>query len=459
MTQNSLCRLILLVSIVAISSCKQEEIIIERLPEASEYNTDIPLAWNDLLLNVERFTGGYRPPVAARTAGYIGLSAYESIVHGTNGKYNSFSGYLDHLELPLPEEGEEYDWELCLNAAYEASFFYFYPTAPASQQFHIINLADRIEREREDRVTQEVFNRSVAYGHDIAHAVYKWSETDDWGHEGFLKNADPNYVPPSGDGLWGPTYPDFAPALLPHWGKVRTFAATAADVGPPPPIYSEEPGSEFYEQARAVQEIVNRIKLGARAEDRWIAEFWSDDCPILTFTPPARMLSIASQILEREDASMDFAVYAYAKVSFAICDAGIKSWEEKYKYNCERPIDYIRRVMGDEEWNTIMCPDGSGAFFTPPFPAYPSGHATFAAAAAEVLTDLFGQNYSFMDRSHEGRTEFNGKPRTFEDFYSMARENAYSRVPLGVHFQSDSDAGLELGYKVGERVNALPWHN
>jgi membrane-associated phospholipid phosphatase len=115
--------------------------------------------------------------------------------------------------------------------------------------------------------------------------------------------------------------------------------------------------------------------------------------------------------------------------------------------------------MLDEEWNTIMCPDGSGGYYTPNFPTYPSGHATFSSAAAEVLTDLFGADYAFTDRSHEGRTEFNGTPRSFPDFYSMALENAYSRVPLGVHFFMDSDAGTELGYKVGKRVNALPWKN
>jgi membrane-associated phospholipid phosphatase len=459
MRSNLLYLLVLLVPILAITSCSREEEIIIDLPDATEYNNSIPLAWNELLLNVERFTDGYRPPVSARTSAYIALTAYEAIVHGTNGEYNSFAGYLDHLELPLPETELEYDWEVCLNSAYEAAFFYYFPTAPASQQFQIISLADRIERELEGRVSQEIFNRSVAFGHDIAHAIYKWSETDHWGHEGFLKNADAAYVPPSGDGMWKPTFPDYAPALLPHWGKVRTFAATAADVGPPPPVYSEEPGSQFYEEARAVQDLVNKIKQGAREEDRWIAEFWSDDCPILTFTPAARMIAITNQIIERESPSLDFTVYAYAKVCFALSDAGIKCWAEKYKYNCERPIDYIRRVMGETEWNTIMCPDGSGSYFTPPFPAYPSGHATFGAAAAEVLNDLFGENYSFTDRSHEGRTEFNGKPRTFQNFNSMAQENAYSRMPLGVHFRMDSEAGLELGFKVGERVNALPWRN
>ena len=141
----------------------------------------------------------------------------------------------------------------------------------------------------------------------------------------------------------------------------------------------------------------------------------------------------------------------------ALSDAGVRCWNEKYKYNYLRPVDYIQKSMGHPEWNTVMCPDGSGNYFTPPFPAYPSGHATFGAAAAEVLTDVFGFSYPMTDRCHEGRTEFLSTPRTFQRFYDMAEENAYSRVPLGVHFRMDAEAGLDLGYRIGRKVNQLAW--
>jgi membrane-associated phospholipid phosphatase len=205
--------------------------------------------------------------------------------------------------------------------------------------------------------------------------------------------------------------------------------------------------------------LVNEIKAGQHPEEHWIAEFWSDDCPILTFTPAARWVSIANQVLEIEEYNMLEAVVAYAKVGMAISDAGVRCWSEKYRFNYLRPIDYIRAHTDDPDWNTVMCPDGSGGFFTPNFPAYPSGHATFGAAAAVVLEDIFGDSYTCTDRSHEGRTEFRGMPRTFNSFREMAEENAYSRIPLGVHYRSDSDSGLELGYIVGERVTQLPWRN
>ena len=112
--------------------------------------------------------------------------------------------------------------------------------------------------------------------------------------------------------------------------------------------------------------------------------------------------------------------------------------------------------MGQSDWNTLMCP-ADGNFYTPNFPAYPSGHATFSAASAEILTDLFGFDHPMTDRCHEGRVEFLSTPRSFGSFYEMAEENAYSRIPLGVHFRMDAEAGLDLGYRIGKKVNRLPW--
>jgi membrane-associated phospholipid phosphatase len=238
---------------------------------------------------------------------------------------------------------------------------------------------------------------------------------------------------------------------------VRTFAADDSDRSPDPLPYSESSNSEIFKQAQETQRLINQIKAGQRQEDRWIAEFWSDDCPTLTFTPAARFIAVANQLVKNEKVDLALAVETYARVGMAICDAGIRCWGEKYRFNFERPIDYIRRVIGDRNWNTIMCPDGSGNYFTPNFPAYPSGHATFGAAAAEVLAALYGINYRFTDRCHEGRSEFLSAPRTFRNFYEMAEENAYSRLPIGVHFRMDAEAGVSLGYAVGRKVNALPW--
>lgn len=444
--------------ILLVAGCaRDEEPNPSEFGETNQYSHETALRWNEVFLDLERFTPGYRPPVSARALAYVGLAAYESVLPGMENDYNSMEDFFPGLDLPEPETGQSYHWPTSLVAAYAKSLELFFPTAPAEQQFKIYELQNEFFLRYKQSLPHDVFTRSSAFGRTVAQAVFDWSATDATGHEAYLKNADPTYVPPTGIGKWQPTYPDYSPALLPRWGQVRTFAATSADIVQPPLEYSEQPGSALYQQALEVKDMVLQIKQGGLEEDKWIADFWSDDCPILTFTPAARWVAVANQVIEREKPNLSKAVETYARLGMALNDAGVRCWGEKYRFNFERPIDYIRRVQGDPNWNTVMCPDGSGNFYTPNFPAYPSGHATFGAVSAEVLSDLYGSNYSMTDRCHEGRTEFKGTPRNFNSFHEMAEENAYSRVPLGVHFWMDSEAGLQLGYGIGQKVNALPW--
>ncbi len=443
-----------------ITSCNPDEPVpsIDNTSAAPSSDSEVPLAWNTLYLEIERFTPGYRPPVSARTLGYIGLAAYECVQPGMLKQNNSLRGYLPGLSIPDPEPGEAYHWELALTATYVRMFELMMPEAPAERLFEIYSLRTdlflKFQQEVSDGAT---YSRSILYGTAVAEAVFEWSATDEAGHEAFRRNSDPDYVPPAGPGLWQPTYPDYLPALLPAWENVRTFAADGSEVCPDPLPYSEDPGSAIYQQALEVVQQCAIAKADPQSEQRWIGDFWSDDCPILTFTPSARWIAITNQVIENQNPDLPRALEAYAKVGFALSDAGVRSWAEKYRFNYLRPIDYIRQVIGDPDWNTVMCPDGSGLYFTPNFPAYPSGHATFGAAASVVLSDMFGGNYIMIDHSHEERTEFNGSPRSFDSFFEMAEENGLSRIPLGVHFRMDSDAGLGLGYEIGEKVLDLPW--
>ncbi len=448
----------LLALLFVFASCQKDDDVIVQSDPASGFSHQVPLIWNQLFLEMERYSPGYRPPISARSHGLINFAAYEAIVHGSDGRYKSFSGYYPGLQIDLPIAGVEYNWEICLNAAYEMGFELFFPIAPSEQQFQMLDVSHALRSDLQSTADIDVYQRSVEYGRYVAQTIYDWSSSDNWGHEAYLHNNDPAYIPPAALSNWQPTYPDYQPALLPHWGKVRTFAALATDIAPSPLPFSTTPGSQLYKEAMETRTLVNEIKAGNLEEDLWIAEFWSDDCPILTFTPAGRWVSITNQLVGIERLNMMETVATYAKVGMALCDAGVKCWGEKYRYNYLRPIDYIRAYTGDPDWNTVMCPDGSGGFYTPNFPTYPSGHATFGGAASVVLEDVFGTSYTFTDRSHAGRTEFKGSPRTFTSFRAMAEENGYSRVPLGVHFQSDSDAGIELGYIVGTRVTQLPWN-
>ncbi len=68
------------------------------------------------------------------------------------------------------------------------------------------------------------------------------------------------------------------------------------------------------------------------------------------------------------------------------------------------------------------------------------------AAVAEVLTSLYGHEYKITDNSHKGLQDFSVKPRRFTSFEQMAKENALSRIMLGVHWRMDAEEGLRLGH-------------
>lgn len=417
----------------------------------ADYSAEVPLAWNQLLLEIERTSTGYRPPVSARALAYIGLAAYEAGRPGVPGAATLAANY-PQLELPSSEPNAVYHWPTCVNEAYAASLKLFFPQ-PGSQAFKdMYDTEYRFKNRFASELSQEpgVYQRSKAFGQAIAEAIYTWSTTDQVGHEAYLKNTDPTYLPnPNGSvGLWAPTPPSYGAALLPNWGRVRPFALRADELASaPPPAYSEAHSGQWYREAKEVYDVTNNLSQ----EQRWIAEFWSDDIPALTFTPAARWIAIANQVVEQQQADLAVALRVYAQLGLALADAGISCWHSKYLYNVERPITYIHRLI-NRNWQTPLFAS------TPPFPAYPSGHSTFGAAAAEVLTANFGDNYSMTDRCHEYRTEFIGTPRTFPSFRAMAEENALSRIYLGVHYRMDSVEGMALGRRVGQRVLDLEWY-
>src|SRR5687768_14812317 len=239
-------------------SCKQDDPFTPVPTLARDYDHEVSAKWNVLLLEVERFTPGYLPPVAGRAYGYIGLAAYETVVPGMP-ENKSLGNHFYDLHLPVRPNGEIH-YPTALNSAYATIVMKFFHTAPAAQLSEIISLQNIFNQQFISEVSPEVFEASVEWGEDVAEAIFAWSTTDVVGHEGYLRPSDPNYLPPAGPGLWQPTYPDYRPALLPHWGDVRTFAASSDDKCKDPLPYSDHPSSEFYVQALETENKVNLIK-------------------------------------------------------------------------------------------------------------------------------------------------------------------------------------------------------
>ncbi len=450
---------LLLFTLLLVDACKTEgDDLRPQAQLVKEFDATLSLQWYQLLLEIDRYSPGYRPPAAARMLGYIGLAAYESAVKGMP-DYNSLAYEFPGLNLPAIEADQEYYWPASINTAYASMFRYFYPHIKASDTYKITLLENQFLDEFGKTVDADVVSRSRDYGYNVAKAVFEFSQTDTYGDEAFNDPFPPSYHPPLigiyGEKLWQPTWPDYGAALFPYWGNVRPFAMNSSDIISRPPLpYSEDPNSLFYQQANETRIWVNTRTFN----DVWTAEFWSDDFESLTFEPAARQIAIANILVDQDNITLERALELYAKLGMALCDVGIAVWNSKYIYNTRRPIEYIRDNM-EPDWKTILNnPINGMQGVTPPFPSYPSGHSGFGGAGSAVMADIFGNTHPYTDNCHQNRTEFNGTPRSYNTILEAGLENAYSRVQLGVHYRMDCDEGIRLGYLAATRVNALPWH-
>jgi hypothetical protein len=397
--------------------------------------------WYHLVLRLVRHTPTYSPPVASRSFAYLGVAAYQAAASGSTSLL-SLEGQLNGLtSLPKREAGQAYSDAVithCVMASAVKSFFG--NTGPTGQRVMMLT-EKKLKEKALAGIAEDVARRSTAYAEALMAAILKWSETDGGAvieNMGFPMD----YALNKGPSNWVPTSAirQQQVPLLPAWGNNRSFAmpSGASCPLPPPPAYSEDPGSAFYREARETYEAVKNLT----PEQELIARFWSDD-PMLSPTPPGHWIFIANDLLEQEKASLDRTAEVMMRLGVAMADAFIGNWHAKYQYDLLRPVTYIKRVI-DPKWEPLLI--------TPPFPEYPSGHSTQSGAAAVVLTSLFGENFAFTDRTHE-RDGF--APRRFASFEAAAQEAGISRLYGGIHFRSAITLGLEQGRCIGQHAAAL----
>ena len=414
---------------------------------AASYSAAVATDWFALVLQLTQQTPGFSPPVASRALAYVGMALYESVLPGMP-EHNSLAGQLNELSsLPWAQPDEVLHWPSVANAALASMTRMMFSSANAENKARI-DLLERTMQLRQSQdfdpaqLTPEISNRSESFGRLMAMAIMTWARTDG-GHEawGPPRRNQPNYVPPGGAGQWSATPPAFAAPLLPRWGQNRPFVLKAAAdcPAPPPPDYSEEPGSPFYRDA---QQVWN-ISKNATQEQRQVALYWADD-PGKTPTPAGHWVFITNDLLKQRRASLADAAQTMAQLNLAMADAFIAAWATKYTLNVLRPATYVQLVL-DSNWVPTLMD-------TPPFPEYPSGHSVQSSAAAGVLERVFGEATGFTDNTHNDR---GWGPRTFKDFRSAADEAARSRLFAGIHFNIGVVGGQAQGRCVAQRVLAL----
>ena len=426
---KNLILIFLVMTIVCITSCHKSENPFIGNNNPAFYSSDVIDKWMTLEIRMYKDATGIGNGAFARPFAYSGICAYESIDPGLaswKNKYNGLSG------LPETEKLKRYDWSASVNASLAEFNRNFFTTANlnATDLAAIDSLENAIYSTFSSDGT-ELLNRSVGFGKSIADAVFAWSLTDS-----YIQNNAMPYTPPVGPGLWIPTPPAFAPAQGPFWGNDRPiFAGSGKNAQPGPPIpYSEDPTSAFYKE---VNDLYVASKVLTTDQKNW-AIFWRD---IPGVTTPGHWMSIIQQVIRQTHSRLDKAALTYALVGICLNDGVISVFKAKYTYNKVRPITYIRGVIGDATWLSLLP--------TPAHPEYPSAHSVVSAAASAALTTIYGNIGPFTDHTWD----YLGFPaRTFNTFKDIGIDAGNSRFYGGIHYQPSIDAGLKQGGIVGTNI-------
>ena len=383
----------------------------------------------------------FSPPVAARIYTYMSVAGYEAAIH-LDKKYQTLAGQLTGLEpIPQPEEGVEY----CFQLAAVQAMLKVGRTLVFSEDKMDVFYAKIMEEFKDTGIPDEVFDRSIAYGTVVADHVIAWSGKDNYKQS----RSFPKYSILEDPSTWKPTPPAYMDAIEPHWNKIRTFVIdSAAQFTPPPPTpFSKEKDTQFYNEALEVRDIGVNLTEDQRA----IASFWDCNPFVMNvkghvmfatkkISPGGHWMNITNVACVKDKADFVRSAEAYVRVSFALFDGFVSCWDEKYRSRLIRPETYINQYI-DEDWVPLLQ--------TPPFPEYTSGHSVISGSAAVTLTDLFGENFSFVDSTE---VEFGLSVRNFKSFEQACDEAGISRVYGGIHYRPAFENGLKEGKDLGKFI-------
>ncbi|MDI2128365.1 vanadium-dependent haloperoxidase [Yinghuangia seranimata] len=271
-------------------------------------------------------------------------------------------------------------------------------------------------------------------------------------------------------GAWRPTgngCATAADAVTPNWGLVKPFAMTSgSQFRPNTPATYGTYSALLASPAYAAQVDKVRRLGGASSTERTSAQtalawFWANDLgPDAasgangTYKPPGQLLKATMNIAAARGLSKYENTRLFALVSLAMADAAIGEWDVKY----QTPIDLWRPQSAivdggvDTAWQPLSA-DRAGTHFSPCFPAWASGHAAFGGAWAGIMKLYFKTD----SLTYTVDTEDPHSPvhtMTYTSFSQAARDDADSRIWLGVHYQWDADDGLKLGDDIAKYVFA-----
>lgn len=296
----------------------------------------------------------------------------------------------------------------------------------------------------------------VALGAMIGQTILDQRATDGY-------DSMSQYMPTNAPGHWqpdplNPTQEAWGPA----WAETDTFALSSNRQFMPaamPALDTPEYTAAFNE----VKELGSLNSATRTQEQTDIGYFWAYDREGMG-TPHRMFNEVLQTIAVQEGNDIKENAELFAKATVAMADAGVVAWNSKFEYDLWRPVTGIREAdtddnlltIADPNWTPLGAPGGSGTDFTPPFPTYVSGHATFGGALFGVLQEFYGTDDIAFSLTSEELTGA-AATRDFDSLSEAMAENGRSRVYLGIHWNFDDTVGQEVGQYIARYLFERPF--
>lgn len=291
-------------------------------------------------------------------------------------------------------------------------------------------------------------------------------------HDG--SDANPVYTPGTDPGQWrpDPLHPG-QQHLGPAWGQVTPFVIQSGSQfrAPPPPAMNSPEYTAAFNEVKALGGDGLTTPSSRTEDETEIGIFWGYDGQPGLCAPPRLYNQIGEIIAQNQGNSEVQNARFFALINLAMADAAITVWETKYHYNFWRPVAAIREAAtdgnadtaADPNWSPLGAPadNDNGTNFTPPFPAYTSGHAGIGAAMFHTVADFYGTDqipFSFTSDEFNGvNLDQNGLPRplrtrSYTSMSQAAEENGQSRIYLGIHWRFDKVQGIAQGNHIADYI-------
>ena len=425
---------VLIISLTMIS-CSNDNRNIEKLNDPELFHQAMQNLTDIIVYDI------FSPPVASRIYVYPSIAAFETISFLNPEAYKSLSGQISGLEKIIYPTDKNINSNLASLYAFNkvGEKFIF-----SKERMKFLN-KDFQKKIKNLNIPYKTIKASEKFGEYVANHILNWAKKDNYD----ITRTYPKYSIKEADHYWKPTPPDYMDGIEPHWGKIRTMVLDSANMFPskPPLKFDLTKGSPFQLQLQQV------FQIGDNLTDEQLnkASFW--DCnPYVThhtghamiatkkITPGGHWIGITAIASRINNSDFLETVNAYANVSIALFDSFIACWDDKWKTLVVRPETLINKYY-DDKWVPVLQ--------TPPFPEYTSGHSVISRAAAVTLTDLYGENFSFVDTTE---LKYGLPERKYKSFIHASEEAAISRLYGGIHYMMAIEEGVIQGEKVGSHI-------